>query len=289
MSDEMKAVDDITAIKKRLILLRATNSLPGSVAYIRPNWFEIGYTGILYAKIFTSIREQDYINSIWPSIEDRARDKLEEEKSTWYSLAYKPKSEKKYDILSLMMIDERDSFALVMETKEMSDKIGKIAKIGTQASAGNCVSNDLLEELFNKFLDIEVMQKVRPNYSNPGMLILVNYFVQLYFCITVARRHLLTPLTSERLFSKHRQVMMNYTPNKDDSSVGKSSIDNKLLTIFDSVMTSNLTTVGLTDILGSTIPKELVAIIIGFDQLSEERLLEPGTEKSIYADILKKL
>jgi intracellular sulfur oxidation DsrE/DsrF family protein len=124
--------------------------------------------------------------------------------------------------------------------------------------------------------ELKIKSKIEPKTME-----LANYIIQIYICINTLARHATT---------NDANLMLN-TYNEQMVSISislplPSSSSGQLCSFHDQLFVSNLTI----NFFVKKIPKEIISIILEYDQISGERLLESGVEDVIYqrASLFKK-
>jgi hypothetical protein len=121
--------------------------------------------------------------------------------------------------------------------------------------------------------------------KQPEQLEIINYIIQLYICINILVRHTTETKNTHLLFDKYNGYLAKIAINFFDE---KAKIK-EIKSVHDLLFYSNLTINFLDEQFSCSstktsivTPKEILSIIIEYDELIGERLLEPGVEDLIY-------
>jgi hypothetical protein len=187
--------------------------------------------------------------------------------------------EEKYNLVSMCVFEEHD--AIVEAVDDVLTKNDFIQ--GTFVTELNYSSTFSLSYLFSCYpFDLGTLSNVPTNIE------LCVHLFETYCCVTTA---LATSYNGEKkkehkrqiekLFKEHSGLMKNFDKyHISNPTAGASHWDDYF---FKHLICSNLTTGMLDEYLDQRLPRELLSIIISYDVLCDDRLLEHDVQKLVYS------
>jgi hypothetical protein len=251
--------DGCDSIKKIFLHLCITNTLPHVLNNLGRNWLEHDFRFDHYRIAGHVMIDSVDFRRVWGKIRDQVE-------IIFRNHPIQDNFGRGKDILLSILIECHKQMDQELETI-----IDTISSHGIRPD----ISSESLAKIFENFIILN-FNRSNDLYYNPKFLELANYLARMHTCLTIATDcHLLSLDDSRKLFAMYHNTILEYNKSTETkvNQILETLQSSKIPGLIDHVLSSDLTLDAFFDINNLVLPKELVKIVIDYDQLSGDRLL----------------